>query len=247
MDQIKEYEAIADLYAESMRLPFRAAIEQYTLRQLLGDVDGATALDMACGDGFYTRFLRRAGASQAMGVDVSANMVRLAEAHEARDPLGCTYRQADIAAFKPPAPVDVVVAVYSLGYARTAAQLRGFCQACHDALRPGGRFVGLNDNARNPPPATGSWTRYGLERACPDPPSEGDLVRYTITNADGRRFEVQNYYLTAETYAAAFRDAGFEDFAWVDLALHPDQQGDPFWDDFMQQPPIIGFSASRPG
>ena len=114
MDRIKAYEAIADAYRDSMRLSFREAIETHTLLATLGDVAGAAVLDMGCGDGFYTRVLKRAGAAAATGVDVSAEMIRRAETEERRQPLGCAYRQADVASFAPAAPVDAVVAVYLL-------------------------------------------------------------------------------------------------------------------------------------
>ena len=123
MDQIKEYEAVADAYQESMRLPFRDAIEQHTLMATLGDVAGAKALDMACGDGYYTRLLKRAGAAEATGIDVSAEMVRRAEELEKRDPLGCVYRQSEVAEFEPPEPADVIVAMYSLQDRRAAPPL----------------------------------------------------------------------------------------------------------------------------
>ena len=245
MDRIKEYDAIADAYAESMRLPFRDAVEQQTLRELLGDVSGANALDMACGDGFYTRWLKRAGASQATGVDISSEMIRRAEEEERGHPLGCEYRESDITAFTVSEPVDVVVAMYLLGYASSGEQLRRFCKACHDALRPGGRFVGLNDNVRNPPPASASSKKYGFERTCASPPSEGDTVRYSFTTADGRQFEIKNCYLERETYEDAFRAAGFLDFRWVDVSLQPSERGNPFWDDFLANPPIVAFAASR--
>ncbi|MXY55621.1 MAG: class I SAM-dependent methyltransferase, partial [Gammaproteobacteria bacterium] len=74
-----EYDAIARGYQESKRLPFREHIERHTLFQLLGDVAGKTVLDLACGDGFYTRLLRQAGASQVTGVDISRAMIELAE------------------------------------------------------------------------------------------------------------------------------------------------------------------------
>lgn len=245
MDQIEAYEAIADAYADSMRLPFRDAIEKHSLLEMLGDVSGARVLDMACGDGYYTRLLKRSGASAATGVDVSAEMIRRAEAEEKRNPLGCAYRESEVAAFRPSEPADIVVAVYSLGYAGTGEELRAFVRACHDALRPGGRFVGLNDNVRHPPPATASWRKYGLERSCADPPSEGDGVRYTLINEDGSRFDLQNFYLRRETYEEAFRAAGFREFRWVDVSLDPAERGKPFWDDFMTHPPIVGLAASR--
>ena len=245
MDQIKHYETIAGLFADSMQLPFREAIEKHTLRSLAGDISGARVLDMACGDGFYTRWAKRAGASAALGVDISAAMIRLAEEAEKRSPLGCDYQQSDVAGTILSDPVDLIIAVYSLGYARDSEQLLQFCKACCDALREGGRFVGLNDNVRNPPAAGISWAQYGLERFCESPPSEGGSVRYRITNPDGRQFEVENFYLERETYEGAFQAAGFREFNWVDVIVKPAERDNPFWNHFLANPPIVGFSALK--
>ena len=92
---------------------------------------------MACGDGFYTRWLKRAGASKATGVDVSAEMIRRAEGEERRNPLGCEYTESDIAAFSLSQPVDVAIAMYSLGYAGNGEQLRRFCKAWSRRVAPG--------------------------------------------------------------------------------------------------------------
>ena len=70
-NQMNQYDTIADAYRDSKQLPFREFIERYTLFELLGDIRGGKILDMACGDGFYTRLLKRAGASEVTGVDVS--------------------------------------------------------------------------------------------------------------------------------------------------------------------------------
>ena len=150
MSPVKTYDGITDEYRDSKYLSFREHVEQHTLFELLGDVRGKTVLDMACGEGFYTRLLKRAGASEVTGVDISAGMIQLAE-EERRQPLGCRYVQADVAAFDPAGPVDLVVAMYLLNHARSSEQLRRFCQVCHNALRAGGQFVGVNVNVRNPP------------------------------------------------------------------------------------------------
>ncbi len=242
---MEEYDAIAKEYRDSKQLPFREHVERHTLFQLIGDIRGKTVLDVACGEGMYTRLLKRAGASEVTGVDISGAMIRLAEDEERRHPLGCKYAQADVAAFKPSGPVDLVVAMYLLNYARSGEQLRRFCQVCRDALRPGGRFAGVNDNVRNLQSGGASLKKYGLERLCPDSPAEGDTIRYIVTNADGREFEFNNYYLTPETYEDAFQKTGFRGFRWVNLSLHPSQRGNSFWNEFMNNPPIVAFEASR--
>lgn len=240
-----EYDAIAGEYRESKQLPFRTFIERFTLFEILGDIRGDRVLDMACGDGFYTRLLKQAGAADVTGVDISAEMIRLGEQAEIERPLGCTYLHQDVATFDATETVDLVVAMYLLNYARTAEQLVRFCRVCHDALRPGGRFVGFNDNILNPPKGTVSWEKYGLEKTCGPEPEEGDAIRYRMTNSDGTSFEFNNFYLSAETYRNAFRNAGFRDFRWLGVSVHPAERNNPFWDGFLLDPPVIPFSASR--
>ncbi len=59
-------------------------------------VAGLRVLDVACGHGRASRGLARLGAD-VVGVDVSSELIALARAREAAEPLGITYRAADIA------------------------------------------------------------------------------------------------------------------------------------------------------
>ena len=241
------YDGIAERYRDSKWLLFRHFIERYTIITLLGDLHGRTVLDMACGEGVYARQFKRIGAAEVTGVDISPAMIALAEAQERAEPIGCRYVCADAAAFKPPVPVDVVTAIYLLNYARTAEEVARFSRACSRALRPGGLLVGFNDNVRNPPsPDDVSLARHGLERTCArHPPREGDAIRYRLTNHDDQSFEFENYYLKPATYETALRDAGFNDFRWVDAMLDPTEKDDPVWDDFIAQAPLTAFCATR--
>ncbi len=245
-----EYDAIADAYKDSKQLSFRKYIEEYTLFEMLGDISGETALDLACGEGFYTRKLKLAGAGEVLGVDVSAEMIRLAKAEERARPLGCRYLNRDAAALVLDEPADLVVAMYLLNYARNADELLRFVQAAHSALKPGGRFVGFNDNVLNAPGGTVSYARYGFVKEYKGTPteatpSESDPIVYRFMNDDGTRFEFNNYYLSPSTYRWAFEEAGFVGFHWVDPHLHPSERDNGYWDEFMTVPPIIGFAAVR--
>jgi SAM-dependent methyltransferase len=244
---LAQYDTIAEAYQDSKQLPFRKAIERYTLFEALGDVRGMRVLDLACGGGFYTRLLKRAGAARVAGIDVSAEMIRLAEREEARDPLGCTYLCRDVAELVPdPGAVDLVVAMYLLHYAGTPAKLLRFLRVCRDALRPGGRLIGFNDNVMHPPRGTVSWLRYGIEKTGPSPtPNEGDPIHYRFTNPDGGQFEFDNFFLKPETYHDAFREAGFRDFRWLGVSLEPDERNNPFWNDFLDNPPVIAYAATK--
>ena len=245
MTSRKPYDDIAEQYRESKLLPFRHAIERYTVFQLLGDLRGKTVLDLACGEGIYARQFKCAGASSVTGVDVSREMIALAEAEERADPIGCRFVCQDAALYDPEAQVDIITAIYLFNYARTADELASFCRACFRALRPGGRLVAFNDNVCNPPPADRSLSKYGLERTCRHPIREGDIIRYRITNLDGRVFELDNYYLTPATYEQSMRSSGFVDFRWIDASLDPAEPEAAFWEDFLAQKPLAALIANR--
>jgi len=49
--------------------------------QLLGDISNCDVLDLACGEGYYTRIIRKMVAPQnkVFGVDISEDMIELAK------------------------------------------------------------------------------------------------------------------------------------------------------------------------
>jgi SAM-dependent methyltransferase len=114
------YDAIAEEYKRSKSLPFRKHVEAHTLFGLIGDPTGLAVLDLACGDGIYTREVRRRGAGKALGVDVSQEMLRLADASERAEPLGCRYFLSDVLNLRRLGAFDVVIGAYLLNYARSA-------------------------------------------------------------------------------------------------------------------------------
>ena len=155
-----------------------------------------------------------------------------------RAPRGAGTQNQDAAALVLDEPVDLVVAMYLLNYARDANELLRFVLAAYGVLKPGGRFVGFNDNVLNVPGGTVSYARYGFEKeytATPPraAPNEGDPIVYRFMNDDGTRFEFSNYYLSPETYRRAFEEAGFAGFHWVDPQLHPSERDNGYWDKFM--------------
>lgn len=242
---VAQYDAIAAAYQDSKQLPFRKHVERHTLFETLGDIRGLRVLDLACGEGFYTRLLKIAGAEEVTGVDISGEMIGLAERQERDNPLGCRFVCCDAADYRPRGTVDLVVAMYLLHYAGSADKLLRFLRVAHAALRPGGRLVGFNDNVLSPPRGTVSWSKYGVVKTGPAAPAAGAPIRYRITNEDGASFEFDNYYESPETYRRAFDEAGFREFRWLGVSLEPAERDNPFWDDFLKNPPVIAFSATR--
>src|SRR6185295_11367496 len=104
----------------------------------IGSLEGKKVLDVACGEGFYTRKLRQAGADEVLGIDLSEAMIQLARDQESRDPLGITYRVEDACAESTRQEFDLVVSAWLLVYARNQAELSAMCRGLSSRLKSGG-------------------------------------------------------------------------------------------------------------
>ena len=141
--------------------PWRTYVERYSLLKLLGEVRGKSVLDLACGEGFYSRLIRERGAARVVGVDWSSGMIGLAIAAEKESPLGIEYRIGDAIAYQTDERFDIVAAAYLLNYADTEEKLAAMCRTVARSLKPGGRFVTVNNNPSQSPDGYQATRKYG--------------------------------------------------------------------------------------
>ena len=146
MEQTAQYDHIGSKYDAYARTATLKRAESYTFFRMVGELAGQRVLDLACGFGFYTRQLKRRGAAQVVGVDISPEMVRLARAKEQEDPTGVEYRMGDAIHLPVLGSFDLVTAVYLLNYAESKDQMLGMCRSAYDNLVAGGRFVAYTVN-----------------------------------------------------------------------------------------------------
>lgn len=240
------YNQIAEEYKKSKELSFRIFIEEYSLFKMAGDINGLNILELACGEGHYTRKLKHAGAKDVLGVDISSEMIRLARQREREVPTGSRYMVQDVANLPAMDKFDMAVAMYLLNYAKTREELVTFCKSIFNQLKPGAQFIGFNDNVANDPDNYNRYRKYGFKKECSPYRQEGDPIQYTFYNEDGSMCQFDNFFLHPNTYAEAFKEAGFVNFQWVWPSLHPTERGNEYWNDFMYDPPVIGFVAYKP-
>mgnify|MGYP006348765553 FL=1 len=118
-----DYNKISKEYQASKLQPWRKHVEAYTLLQLIGDLSNKNVLDLACGEGFYTRLLKLKGANHVEGVDISKGMIELARESEDQNPLGITYHVQDVLNLDLNKKFDLISASYLLNYAKTAEEM----------------------------------------------------------------------------------------------------------------------------
>ena len=54
-----DYDRFSRRFKNSREFPFRTCIEEFMVLEMLGNVEGLTALDLACGEGHHARERRR--------------------------------------------------------------------------------------------------------------------------------------------------------------------------------------------
>jgi 2-polyprenyl-3-methyl-5-hydroxy-6-metoxy-1,4-benzoquinol methylase len=133
----------------------------------------AAIVDVACGPGWLLRFFVRRGYRDVHGVDVSAEQVELARHHAAQVEVGdlVTFLRARPRHFDLLTGLDIVEHF-------TKDEVLDFLDACHGALRPGGRIVLQTPNGQSP---FAGAVRYGdfTHETCFTPPLLAQLLELT--------------------------------------------------------------------
>jgi ubiquinone/menaquinone biosynthesis C-methylase UbiE len=235
-----DYDPIAEQYKRAKQQPWRTHVEAHSLMKLIGDLTGKAVLDVACGEGFYTRMLRQRGAAKVTGADLSEGMIELARKQEAVLNQGIDYLVGNARQLTLPDKYDLVVAAYLLNCARNRDELRDMCKGISACLKPGGQFVTVNTNPALDFSSAPSYRKYGLEASVLGKWQEGVPIKFTFFLEDGS-FTIEDYHLDVAIHEAALRSVGFQDVHWHRPLVSAEGEkafGKEFWTTFLHYPPI---------
>jgi len=240
-----QYDRIAQEYGDSKKSDVVTFVEIPTFLDVSGDVRDKAVLDLACGDGFYSRKFGQMGAAPVVGVDISAEMIELARAQERKESLGIRYECADVAKLPSLGEFDIVTAAFLLHYSKDEDEMQAMCDGIAGQLRQGGRFVAMSENPWQKAGRYTLYKKYGFVKTLAEPQIDGAKITYLM--ATGRRpFKFNVQYFQAQTYERALRNAGFDDIQWHPLVLSEEgrsAKGESHWQEYMDNPPVIGLSA----
>ncbi|WP_328943444.1 class I SAM-dependent methyltransferase [Streptomyces sp. NBC_00250] len=238
----QQYDGIGEAFEGFKSLPMIRYGEVPSFLAMVGDVSGASVLDLACGTGFYSREFKRRGAKDVFGVDISVEMIAAAREIEKRDPLGVRYEVGDVAEL----PLldrryDIALGVQCLNYAEGIAGIERMCRSIHQNLVPGGEFFVL---AQRPDYAFDctSLPAYGFRCEPTGEETEaGSRVRVTAL-LDPEPISIVSTIPRREVYEECLRAAGFKDVEWVPLQVSEEgvrEFGEDFWADLLEKPPLV--------
>jgi malonyl-CoA O-methyltransferase len=153
-------------------------LEESAVLQMLPDLKGTTALDVACGSGRYLKIMMQRGAALAVGLD--ASMPMLARARE----LASNLVQADVLRMGLRAgSFQVIACALALGHVE---DLRGALIEISRVLAPGGTVIYSDFH---PMAAQLDWKR-------------------TFRAQDGREYSVRQFFHSLSDHVAACTAAG---------------------------------------
>jgi 2-polyprenyl-3-methyl-5-hydroxy-6-metoxy-1,4-benzoquinol methylase len=167
-------------------------------------------LDLGCGEGYCSRELRRRGAAQVQGIDLSQAMIEAAQAQELEDTLGINYEVGCVTNLKQFGndEIDLVVAVFLFNYL-TIAQTQECMTEVVRILRPGGRFVFSIPHPSFPYMREAAYPFYFQVEGRGYFSQRNQQFPGRIWKRDGSWLNVQLIHKTLEDYFNALKSAGF--------------------------------------
>lgn len=177
--------------------------------EMCRDVRGLTILDVGCGEGYCTRELKGRGAKDIVGLELSTEMLRIAQQQEDELQQGIRYLAGDVRALPFEAgQFDLVTAVFVFNYLDTAAMLQALTEI-RRVLKPNGHFVFSIPHPSFPfmraasPPFFFDFGQRGYFSGS-DTKNEG-----SIHCMDGTILPVQMIHKPLEAYFSSLGQAGF--------------------------------------
>jgi len=192
--------------------------EEENFFRVLGNVEGKTVFDLACGDGRYTRKMRDKGAI-AIGSDLSPDLIT--KAREKEGSQGITFLVADATdpTFKLSEPVDVVTAMYLLHYSENRAAMLNMCKFIARNLKPKGRFVtyAINPDYKLDQKDFNMEKHFGffLKRVNRKD-AEANKMEFCMGN-----FVAEFWHWPKDMHEQCLKEAGFKNITWTPFVVPP--------------------------
>ncbi len=233
------YDDIADVYLKAAVHPIKKYCEAFTLLKVLGNVKAKSVLDLACGDGYYTRLIKQQGTAQTVGVDISQKMIDQAKRTEIDAPLGIEYHTGDISKLGQIGQFDVVTAVYLLPYASTKQVLTAMFQTIYANLKPDGKLVAITVDPNLAEADLAVFGGYGITVVAEAGLQDGTMLTATVAVADGNSFQMQTFHWKQATYERIIFQVGFQQIRWHPIQVSEagiKEYGAAYWQAYATKP-----------
>ncbi|PHM52734.1 class I SAM-dependent DNA methyltransferase [Xenorhabdus sp. KK7.4] len=234
MNDKKLYDPIASVYESFSDAAPQIEIGIRTVLELAGNIQGKSVLDLACGQGLFSRLYKSHGASRVIGVDISANMLEIAKNISQQHGDGIEYHVRDVCKMESLGKFDIINASWLFCHAVSLEELESMFRVIADNLAPSGKLVAytFSPDYRL---AQGNCTNYLCDILSEEPHGEG--LFYTakfMAPPHNSSFPFTMYSWSREHFAKASKKAGLQLEWHKPMLLQSDIDNQPagFWDTY---------------
>lgn len=211
-----------------------------TVMSMIGNLSGKRALDLGCGDGFFTIAMANAGARHVVGIDNASEQIQLA--NEKPHPDNITYQLGDI--YKENLPeADIVLSPFVVNYAQSTKDLRFLFENIYQSLTPGGKAALVLDL-----PCGKDLKRFGSVKTLQGPAVDGTVIKIDLYNGDEFICTLYSHYYTKETLENTLKEVGFKNIHWHKPIVSKEgleKFGESFWKNFADDTELGYLSAEK--
>jgi len=204
-----QYDVLADKWNSTVKDLIWTKLNIPNHQNLFDEIQGKKALDLACGEGLFARYLLSKGASKVVGVDISEAQIQSAKN---KDPMGSIeWVVGDATQLEKLGDFDIISACFLLNYAKDAQELLAMCISIKRNLGENGKFYGT---VPQPPKNKEALKKYGLHF------QYEDVYGAPVTLGFVGTVQIQFYFHSPETFERAFKTAGFSHFEWREYHVY---------------------------
>ncbi|KAI1710484.1 methyltransferase domain-containing protein [Ditylenchus destructor] len=212
------------------------------------EVKDKRVLDVGCGNGYLTRkCVEEWGASKAVGVDSSEEMITMARSTHADDKrVSFAHVSALDLEFK--REFDVAVAIFMLHFNSTVEELCKALQKIGQSLMPGGvLFAYVPNGIPDLKAREENQVKFGARLIMnPGPRYDGEQIKIAFYNEGRPAAEATMTFFFRETYEKCLREAGFGQIQWINPFVSEEgiaACGKEFFESYLSPPIDLMFRA----
>ncbi|MCP4179019.1 MAG: class I SAM-dependent methyltransferase [bacterium] len=217
-------------------------VYDYSLYNYIKDkIQNKSALDLACGDGHITRMLYTWGAKNIVGVDISKDMIDLANKEEEKNPLGIKYIQKSVSTLNIIDNFDVATASFLFENADNEKELLSMMESIAKNLNSNGKlfvvcFGGHLDRLKI------DYSKFGIRFAISSINDDKADLSFIFDNYN---VAVKVKYYSRSVIERNLLKAGFNIPIWHNPVLPNNLKNMELWSEFLTIPLYVILECNK--